>query len=142
MDQFKDNIETRMVVYDQFFRRMEVKMDQLFRRQEAELQEVKKMQQTIAQLMRENEKLRKESKQFTLDVVDVDLHEKKGLGKGDYPSHVDHHSVPLSKEASNNWYASYPRPTSNKGRSSAMRPTSWVGGGGAKHDDPVRRKSD
>lgn len=131
MDQFKDNIETRMVVYDQFFKR-----------QEAELQEVRNMQQTIAQLMRENEKLRKESKQFTLDVADVDLHEKEGLGEGDYPSPVDHHSVPLSKEASNDWYASYPRPTSKKGRSSAVQPTSWVGGGGAKHDDPVRRESD
>ena len=66
MQKWKDNTEARMDAYDQFFRH-----------QGAE----QKTQQSIAKLTREN--------QHTLDVADVDLHEKDREGEveeeGEYP---------------------------------------------------------
>ena len=126
MQQWQANIETRMDVYDQFFRRQEA--------------EQKEMQQTIAQLMREIKQLQEESQHSTLDLADVDLHEKEE-GERDYLLGGDHHRVKVSKEASNDRFASYPRPTAKKERSVTRRPASWQVGV-AKHDDPVRHESD
>ena len=118
MQKWKDNTETRMDAYDQFFRHPGA--------------EQKEMQQNIAKLTRDNEQLRKEN-QHTLDLTDVDLHEKDREGEADeerqHPLPVDGHRVKQSKEAGNEGFPSYPRPT-------AKRPV-----GRAKHDDLYRHES-
>jgi len=119
MEKWKDNTETRMDAYDQFFRHPGA--------------EQKEMEERIAKLTRENEQLRKEN-QHTLDLADVDLHEKDREGEaeeeGQYLLTVDGHRVKQSKEAGKEWFASYPRP-------SAKRLV-----GGANHDDLYRHESD
>ena len=119
MQKWKDNTETRMDAYDQFFKHPGA--------------EQKDMQQSIAKLTRDNEQPWKEN-QDTLDLADVDLHEKDREGEaeeeGQCPLPVDDHRVRQSKAAANEWFASYPRP-------SAKRLV-----GGAKHDDLYRHESD
>ena len=119
MQKWKDNTEARMDAYDQFFRHQGA--------------EQKKMQQSVAKLTRENEQLRKEN-QHTLDLTDVDLHEKDREGEAEEevqcPLPVDGHRMRQSKEAGNEGFASHPRPTAKR----------LVGG--AKHDDLYRHESD